>query len=237
MDNNDVKTLVEAFRGYRDLLSPIQASLSDFTDTYQQMRGDIDRLNTSFSGDLKGNLESIYKNLAAQADKAADLSNRIDQFVRMTGKYTTDINRLAVALEKAEKSLTAVNELEARAEEQIGKLDAILEEKKKNYNVKELQRNLENYNENVQKVSEFINKDVAESLTQSNKKLEEIRLGNENLTKRIEEENKSLQALLESFEETGTFIKKAVDSNSVNESYIFEMLDKWAEERKIKRKK
>lgn len=237
MDNNDVKTLVEAFRGYRDLLSPIQASLSDFTDTYQQMRGDIDRLNTSFSGDLKGNLESIYKNLAAQADKAADLSNRIDQFVRMTGKYTTDINRLAVSLEKAEKSLTAVNELEARAEEQIGKLDAILEEKKKNYNVKELQRNLENYNENVQKVSEFINKDVAESLTQSNKKLEEIRLGNENLTKRLEEENKNLQALLESFEATGTFIKKAVDSNSVNESYIFEMLDKWAEERKVKRKK
>ncbi|NCA91668.1 hypothetical protein EOM82_00220 [bacterium] len=237
MDNNDVKTLVEAFRGYRDLLSPIQASLSDFTDTYQQMRGDIDRLNTSFSGDLKGNLESIYKNLAAQADKAADLSNRIDQFVRMTGKYTTDINRLAVALEKAEKSLTAVNELEARAEEQIGKLDAILEEKKKNYNVKELQRNLENYNENVQKVSEFINKDVAESLTQSNKKLEEIRLGNENLTKRLEEENKNLQTLLESFEATGTFIKKAVDSNSVNESYIFEMLDKWAEERKVKRKK
>ena len=237
MDNNDVKTLVDACRGYRDLLSPIQASLSDFTDTYQQMRGDIDRLNTSFSGDLKGNLESIYKNLAAQADKAADLSNRIDQFVRMTGKYTTDINRLAVALEKAEKSLTAVNELEARAEEQIGKLDAILEEKKKNYNVKELQRNLENYNENVQKVSEFINKDVAESLTQSNKKLEEIRLGNENLTKRLEEENKNLQTLLESFEATGTFIKKAVDSNSVNESYIFEMLDKWAEERKVKRKK
>ena len=237
MDNNDVKTLVEAFRGYRDLLSPIQVSLSDFTETYEQMRGDIERLNSSFSGDLKGNLESIYKNLSMQADKAADLSNRIDQFVRVTGKYTSDINKLAIALEKAEKSLTAVNELETRAEEQIGKLDAILEEKKKNYNVKELQRNLENYNENVQKVSEFINKDVAEALTQSNKKLEEIRSGNENLTKRIEEENKNLENLLESFEATGTFIKKAVDGNTVNESYVFDIIDKWAEDRKVKRKK
>ncbi len=237
MDNNDVKTLVEAFRGYRDLLSPIQTSLSDFTDTYQQMRGDIERLNTAFSGDLKGNLESIYKSLSMQADKAADLSNKIDQFVKTTSKYTTDINKLAVALEKAEKSLVAVNELEARAEEQIGKLDAILEEKKKNYNVKELQRNLENYNDNVQKVSEFINKDVADALTQSNRKLEEIKINNENMTRRIEEENRNLKDLLESFEATNSFIKKAVDSNAVNESYIFEMIDKWAEDRKVKRKK
>lgn len=237
MDNNDVKTLVEAFRGYRDLLSPIQVSLSDFTETYQQMRDDIERLNASFSGDLKGNLENIYKNLSMQADKASDLSNRIDQFVKVTNKYTADINKLSTSLEKAEKSLNAVNELEARAEEQIGKLDAILEEKKKNYNVKELQRNLESYNENVQKVSEFINKDVAQVLTQSNKKLEDIKAGNENLTKRIEEENKNLQALMESFESTGMFIKKAVDSNAVNENYIFDILDKWAEDRKVKKKK
>lgn len=236
MDNNDVKVLVEAFKGYRDLLDPIQSNLCDFIDTYEQMRGDIDRLNSSFSGDVKGNLESIYKNLSVQADKASDLSGRIDHFIKITNKYTTDITKIITMFEQVESNLLSVTELENKAEQQIGKLDAILEEKKKNYNLKELKRTLDNYNENVQKVSEFINLDVAEALTQNNIKLESLKSGNENLYQRIEKESASIDKLIESYSTTNILLKNMVDKESVNEEYIFEILDKWAQ-KKHKRKK
>lgn len=236
MDNNDVKILVEAFKGYRDLLSPIQSNLSDFIDTYEQMRGDIDRLNTSFSGDVKGSLESIYKNLTVQADKATDLSSRIDNFVRITNKYTADITKIITMFERVEKNLVSVNELEAKAEEQIGKLDMILEEKKKNYNVKELQKTLENYNDNVQKVSEFINKDVAEALTQNNKKLESLKSGNDNLMKRIELENTNIEKLIESYDTNNALLKRIVDKDGVNEEYIYDLLDNWSQKKRPNKK-
>ncbi len=228
MDNNDMKVLVDTFKGYRDLLGPIQTNLSDFIDTYEQMRGDIDRLNSSFSGDVKGSLESIYKNLSVQADKASDLSTKIDHFVKISNKYTADITKVITMFEKVEQNLVAVSELETKAEEQIGKLDAILQEKKKNYNLKELQRTLDNYNDNVQKVSEFINKDVAEVLTQNNKKLELLQSSNDILLSRIESERGSIERLIESYEETNSYLKIIVDKDGVNEEYIYDVLDNWA---------
>lgn len=163
--DNDMKTLIESFRGYRDLLTPVQNSLHDFVETYEAMQSDIEKLNEAFKGDIQGNLEKIYKNLSKQAESATDLSSRINQFITMTDKYTEGVNKLAATIAKVEERLKVVNEMEQRAEEQIGRLDEILEEKKKGYNLRELQRTLESYNANVQKVSEYINKDIAEALS------------------------------------------------------------------------
>lgn len=237
MDNNDAKVLIESFRAYRELLGPVQESLHDFAETYNSLKSDIGKLNTAFEGDIQGNLEKIYKNLSKQADTASDLSSRLDQFVKTTSKYTADFSRLLVLLEKVEERMSAVNTLEAQAEEQIGKLDAILEEKKKSYNVRELQRTLDNYNANVQKVSEFINKDVAESLGQNYKKLDDIKSGNETLAKLIEDENGKVDALLATYRSTNELLKLAVEKEDLNESYIYDVLDKWAEQRKVLRLK
>lgn len=237
MDNNEAKVLIESFRAYRELLTPIQESLHEFAGTYDSLKNDIGKLNTAFEGDIQGNLDKIYKNLSRQAENASDLSSRIDQFVKVTAKYTSDFARLIQLLEKVEERLSAVNELESKAEEQIGKLDTILEEKKRSYNVRELQKTLDNYNANVQKVSEFINKDVAESLTNNYQKLDGIRNGNETLTKLIEAENAKVDTLLETYMSTNELLKRAVEKEDLNEDYIFDILDKWAKTRKVVRLK
>lgn len=237
MDNHDARVLIDAFKAYRDLLEPIQESLHDFAQTYDSLRSDIGKLNTAFEGDIQGNLDKIYKNLSRQAETASDLSGRIDQFVKVTAKYTADFARLVGLLEKTEERLKAVNELEAKAEEQIGKLDAILEEKKRNYNVRELQKTLDAYNANVQKVSEFINKDVAEALADNYKKLDGIRTGGDNLAKLIESENSKVETLLATYTSTNELLKRAVEKEDLNEAYIFDILDKWAERRKVIRLK
>ncbi|HHU43670.1 MAG: hypothetical protein QM214_04770 [Bacillota bacterium] len=237
MNKSDIQILIDSFKGYRDLLSPIQKNLSDFVQTFEFIRFDIEKLNTAFEGDMKGNLDKIYKNLSRQAEQASDLFQRIDTFVGLTEKYTQDVTRLVDIFEKVEKRIKAVNELEQRAEEQIARLDELVEEKKKSYNIKELQRTLENYNANVQKVSEFINKDVAESLNENYKKLESIKRENEVLSKRIEEEHTNVEILLTTYTATNELLKKITEKQDVNQAYIFDILDKWAEERKIKTKK
>jgi uncharacterized phage infection (PIP) family protein YhgE len=236
MDINDLKTLIDTFKGYRDLLTPIQNSLSDFAQTFGQMKKDIEKLNQHFGEGAQKSLDKLYKDLSEQAQKTADLFSRIDKFVEMANKYTDSAQKFAALFEKVESGIRAVDDIERKAAEQIGKLDAILEEKKKSYNIKELERTLENYNDNVTKVSEFINKEVADSLNRNYQKLESIKSGNDFIAKKLEEEKTSIQALAENYASSAELLKRLTEKNDVNEEYIFEIIDKWAQSRKVKTK-
>lgn len=233
----DLKTLIDAFIGYRDLLTPIQSGLSDFLETYNGVRDDIEKLNSAFDGSAQSNLQSIARTLASQAEKSTDLSSRIEQFAKATNKYVSQIDNLVSLLEKTEQRIAVINEIEGKASEQIKKLDAVIEEKKINYNLRDLQRSLEGYDNNVKKVSDFINKDVAEVLSENARKIDAIKQGEENLGKELAEERASVDALLESSQKNAELLKKIAETGDVNEEYIYTVIDKWAASRKVKIKK
>ena len=237
MDQNEVKILIETFKSYRDLLTPIQSNLNDFIATYSGVQSDLDRLNQAFSGDARGSLDKIYRTLSSQAEKASDLATQIDKFMRMSGKYTEDISKLLNTVENVADKLENISELETKAETQLGKLESILDEKRKSYNVKELQRTLENYDDNVRKMNEFINKDVAEKVADSNQKINAVKSGSEALMKNISNQKGSIEELTSTYRETNRLLKQIVEKDDVNEQHLYEVLDKWAETRRVKIKK
>ena len=237
MENKEINSLIDAFVGYREMLVPIQSDLNDFLNTYTSLRNDIDKLSNSFSDDAKGKLDEIYKNLATQAQKSDELTKKVDQFLRSSTKYTDEIEKLISTFDSIGGRLSSINEIEKRAEAQIGKLDTILEEKKKNYNLKELERSLDSYNTNLQVVGDFVNKDIAENIVNNTKMIQSIKDGSENIAKRLEEEKRSIDELMVSYKTSNDLLKKVVEKEDVNEEYIFDILDKWAESRNLKIKK
>ena len=237
MDNNEVKMLIETFKGYRDLLNPIQNNLNDFITTYSGLQGDIDRLNQAFSGDAKTNLDKIYRTLSGQAEKATDLASQIDRFMKMSNKYTEDISKLLNTVEKVADKLENISALETKAETQLGKLESILDEKRKSYNVKELQRTLENYDDNVRRMNDFINKDVAEKVADSNAKINAVKSGSEAILSRISQEKTSIEELTSTYKETNRLLRQLIEKDDVNEAYLYDILDKWATDRKVKIKR
>lgn len=237
MENNDIKTLIATFKEYRDLLTPIEQNLKAFSNSFGSIREDIQNLNSSFDGDLQGKLDKIYKELSTQADKAKTLSSEVDRFMSSTSKYINAVDNLINVCSKIESKLTTVDNLQSKAESQIAKLDTIIEEKKKSYDIKQLEKNLEIYNVGVQKVSEYINKDVADTLKFSSDKIKQIQDKNSSIFEAILDEKESIDKLIESYNSSNQLLKKVVEGNDVNEQYIFEILDKWAEDRKLKIKK
>ncbi|MFA6867114.1 MAG: hypothetical protein WCR54_06310 [Clostridia bacterium] len=236
MDNQDINKLVDAFIQYKEMLTPIQGNLNDFVITYDKLKEDIDKLNNSFGGDAAKKMEQIYQSLANQASNASQLSTKIDKFVGLSDKYLSGMNTMINAMDKISKKIEVVDRLEEKAESQIALLDELLEEKKKNYDISQLQKTLANYNSNVQKVSEFINKDVADSIGENSKKLDAISNANEKLSNKIEIENENVTKLIEKYSASSNILNKIVEKEDVNEIYLFEILDKWAESRKIKKK-
>ena len=127
--------------------------------------------------------------------------------------------------------------LQSKAESQIEKLNTIIEEKKKTYDIKQLEKNLENYNVGVQKVSEYINKDVADVIKNSNNTISQIQDKNKSIYEAVIQEKTSIDKLIESYDTSNRLLKKIVEGNDVNEQYLFDILDRWAEDRKLKIKK
>lgn len=237
MENNEMKTLISTFKEYRDLLTPIEQNLKSFSNSFGSIREDIQNLNNSFDGNMQGKLDKIYKELSNQADKARTLASEVDRFMTSSSKYINAVDNLVNTYGKIESKLNTVNSLQDKAESQIAKLDTIIEEKRKSYDIKQLEKNLNNYNIGVQKVSEYINKDVSDSLQSSSDRIKQIQDKNNNIFEAIKEERDSIDKLIISYNLSNQLLKKIVENNDVNEEYIFEILDRWAEDRKVKIKK
>lgn len=237
MENSEVNALIDAFVGYREMLVPIQADMHEFLETYGAMKNDVDKMNEAFSGNVQGKLSEIYKLLESQAEKSEALTRKVDEFLRSSTKYTEEVDNLITMFESIQNKISNVNELEAKAEEQIGRLDAIIEEKKRNYDLKDLKKSLDQYNSNLQSVGDFINNDVAQNIISNTRFIQEIKSGNENIAKRLEEEKISIDSLASSYVQSNELLKNIIEKQDVNEEYIFDILDKWAESRKVKTKK
>lgn len=238
MDNDkEISSLIESFKQYRDLLSPVEANLRNFADTYQNMKDDIQKLNTAFGGNLQGQLDKIYKDLSSQAEKSKVLMTDINKFASSTSKYVAQVESLITICSNLESKIKIVDEIQKRAEDQIDRLNEIIEEKKRTYDLKQLEKNLDSYNTNVQKVSEFINKDVADVLKSNSDQIGQIHDKNNSVLESLLEEKQDIASLVEGYKSTNELLKKVVENNDVNISYIFDIIDKWAEDRKVKTRK
>lgn len=236
MENSEVNALIDAFIGYREMLIPIQNDLHDFLETYDALKNDVSKIDKAFSGDVQGKLTEIYKTLSSQAEKSEALTRKVDEFLQSTTKYTDEVSKLMAMFETIQGKISAVNDIESKAEEQISRLDDILEEKRKNYDLKDLKNSLDKYNSNIQAVNDFINKDIGEKLDSSSQTIQEIKTGNTSIASKLSEEKSSIDELVKRYEQSNELLKKILEKNDVNEEYIFDIMDKWAEERRVKTK-
>ena len=236
MENSEVNALIDAFIGYREMLIPIQNDLHDFLETYDALKNDVSKIDKAFSGDVQGKLTEIYKTLSSQAEKSEALTRKVDEFLQSTTKYTEEVSKLMSMFETIQGKISAVNDIETKAEEQISRLDDILEEKRKNYDLKDLKNSLDKYNSSIQAVNDFINKDIGEKLEESGKSIQDIKSGNTNIAAKLSEEKSSIDELAKKYDQSNELLKKILEKNDVNEEYIFDIMDKWAEERRVKTK-
>lgn len=237
MENNEIKSLIATFKEYRDLITPIEQNLREFASSFDSIKTDIQNLNSSFDGNLQSKLDKIYKELSGQADKAKTLSSEVDRFMASTSKYINSVDSLINLCAGIENKIKTVDSIQKKAEDQLEKLNVIIDEKRKNYDVKQLEKNLEVYNVGVQKINDYINKDVADTLKTNSEKISQIQNKNDSVFEAIIAEKSSIDKLVQSYNTSNELLKKVVENKDVNEQYIFEILDKWAEDRKVKTKK
>jgi len=237
MENNELIELISVFKEYRDLITPIEKNLQNFATSFDSIKANLNDLNNALGKDVKQEVVSISNNIAEQTEKTKRIMNDISKFASQTDRYISSVDQLISICGTLESRIKTVDSIQQRADEQIAKLDNLIEEKKKVYDLKQLQKNLELYNIGVEKVSEYINKDIAENLKNNSDKIGEIKNKNESVYQTLIEEKSTLHELISAYTESNNLLKKITENKDVNEAYIFDILDKWAEDRKIRIKK
>ena len=237
MSDNSIKDLIESFISYRNLIAPLQESLHTVSKTYEEIRQDLDNLTKNFSPNAMGQLEKVHATLNAQAKSGQELTRKIDEYAQSGARYAQAVSDMSSRFEEVVKRVDSLQEIEKNARSQIERIDTLIEEKKSSYNLKELQKSLDSYNTNVEKISDFINRDIASVLKQNAEKIEAIRRENEELSQVVAQQSKDIATLTAMFAETTALLKKVVEGSTVNEQYLFDVLDKWAADRKVKTKK
>ena len=238
MENKEeIKNLINIFTEYRNLLTPIESNLRDFASTYDSMREDISKLNSSFDGNVQNKLDNMYKELSKQFEKTKDLSNQIDNFSQKTNKFISALDNIMNVFKNIENSINSINDIEKKADMQLDKLNTLMYEKRKSYDLKDLEKNLESYNNNIQKINEYINKDVAVTLQNNTETIKTIKDKNESVLQTLIDEKSSITELIQTYNENNNLLKQIVANNDVNEEYIFDILDRWATSRGVKKKK
>ena len=237
MKDEEIKELIDSFIAYRNLIAPLTESLHTVSKTYTEIREDLDALSKSFSGNTAVQLEKVHATLNSQAKSGAELSRRIDEYAQSGEKYARAVSDMSSRFSGVVNRIDSLQEIETSVRGQIERLDALIAEKKSSYDLKGLQKSLDGYNANVEKISEFINKDIASVLKDNAEKIESIRRENEELSKLVSKQSEDIATLTEAFAGSTALLKKVVEGSTVNEQYLFDMLDKWAEDRKVKTKK
>ena len=54
---------------------------------------------------------------------------------------------------------------------------------------------------------------------------------------RISQEKTSIEEMTSTYRETNKLLRQIIEKDDVNEAYLYDILDKWAQERKVKIKK
>ncbi len=238
MNNNDsIQQLIDSFIAYRNLIAPLQESLHTVSKTYEEIRGDLDNLSKSFSGNAASQLEKVHATINAQAKSGQELQRKIEEYAKSGEKFAQAVNDMSSRFSEVVNRIDSLQEIEREAHAYLARIDALINEKRSSYNLKELQKSLDGYNTNVEKISNFINNDIAAVLKQNAEKIETIRRENEQLSAAVAEQSKDIATLTSAFRETSSLLKKVVEGSTVNEQYLFDAFDKWAADRKVKIKK
>lgn len=237
MNENSINQLIENFIAYRNLIAPLEETLGAVGKTYGEIRDDLDILIKTLSPETGAKLEKVHAALTAQSKSGESLTRSVETLAQSGEKYSKAVTELTSTFSSLTSKIESLNATEKAAREQIEKIETLIEEKRGSYNLKELQKSLDGYNSNVEKISEFINRDIGDVLKSNAEKIEGIRRENEQLKEVVKKQGEDINALISVFTETSTLLKKCIEGNAVNEQYLFDAFDKWASDRKVKIKK
>ena len=74
-------------------------------------------------------------------------------------------------------------------------------------------------------------------MTDNAGKLDSVKSGHQEILKAVRDESASVDKLVSTFATTNDLLRKVAEKGDVNEEYLYDILDRWANDRRVKLRK
>ncbi|MCK9575117.1 MAG: hypothetical protein WCX32_04715 [Clostridia bacterium] len=227
-NTKEIADLIGEFTNHTKVIETVNENFTNFMHAYKQIKESLEKLNIDIKS--KQNIEKAMNDLV---DKGTLLVGDITVLSQKVNKLESLINPIAEQIENLntsfkklinfDENVQAILNSVSKTNETIDKLD-----------LKQITTTLESYNQKMEQTKTIFEQDVKKAFNTNNARIDYMLKDVSSIVKNADSANTHLEELVKQQVELQTIISKLVDKNTFQMEYLYDVLDKWAEERKVK---
>jgi len=227
----EITDLITEFSKHTKVIEKVNENFASFVQAYKVIKESLEKLNVDVKSkqtiehtmnDLVSKSQNMVGDINVLSGKINKLENLINPISEQIENLNTSFKKLINFEENVQKILNNVN----KTNETIEKLD-----------LNQINDALVSYNEKMEQTKNIFEKDVKKSFDTNNAKIDAMVSDVNSVLKNADSQNTHLEELVNQQSSLQAILTKIADKNTFQMEYLYEILDKWADERKVKTNK
>lgn len=228
--DNDFKSkaldqILDHFAEERDLLSKTVKGIEEFASSYKEIKTILDEFKGEDNLSVSNSLLNINSELISIDESVKNYNtNLAEKYTEITEDFKNLFKKYDVLLE-SQKELTSF----------IEKIDNFMETLN-SLNMNEIINSLNENERKVERLNELVEKDLKEQIKHNNEVVGKVVTVFDEFIKTNNQQQMNVKQIADETQATNKLLKELSKSNNINEGVLFELMDKWAEDRKRNKK-
>lgn len=223
---NEILTqIINHFVEERELLTQSVKGIEEFTSTYSELK--------TFLDDFKGNTNiSVSDNLSTIGNELNLINTTVNNYnENLSDKYKTLQEDFGKLLKKYESLTTSQDKLTNF----IGKIDKFMQVLT-NFDLNKIITNLNESQTKVESLIDLVETDLKNQIETNNTQIKNAINSFNLFIETSKNQQTAVEEIAQETKATNALLQKMSKSNNINEAVLFELMDKWSEERKRSKK-
>ena len=227
-NTKEIADLIGEFTNHTKVIEAVNENFTNFVRAYKQIKESLEKLNIDIKSkqniekamnDLVGKGELLVGDITVLAEKINKLESLINPIAGQIENLNTSFKKLINFDENVQAILNSVS----KTNETIEKLD-----------LNQITKTLESYNQKMDQTKTIFEQDVKKAFNVNNAKIDSMVKDVSFVLKNADTTSTRLEELVLQQVGLQAIIAKLVDKNTFQMEYLYDVFDKWAEERKVK---
>jgi len=227
-NTKEIADLIGEFTNHTKVIETVNENFTNFVHAYKQIKESLEKLNIDIKSkhniekamnDLLGKGELLVVDITVLAEKINKLESLINPIAEQIENLNTSFKKLINFDENVQAILNSVS----KTNETIEKLD-----------LNQITKMLDSYSQKMDQTKTIFEQDVKKAFNVNNAKIDNMIKDVSFVLKNADTTSTRLELLVKQQVELQAVIAKLVDKNTFQMEYLYDVFDKWAEERKVK---
>lgn len=243
MANIDLTKVSKELAEQQIMMQEINKNLELFVENYRNTKRTLEEVKSPNGVDLSSKIDELTANLEQTRANVEIYGKKLYENLEISKVVSKEFDGVKEGLEKIKNEIletTKQSEMYLKSQkealESISKFEEIMK-KIENVDFKNYESKLERYTYNLQLLNDKIENGLQEKIDKNLGEIEKFEKKINEISENTTKQNNAITEIAKSVATMTTLLSKLTKTGNVDEQYIYEIIDRWADESKVKHKK